>query len=182
MRKKAILGIILLFFCLFAPNNAQAQMPFVLGAVLETGSGLIGANDYGTGIVRVTPFAGIWLHGLGFARVGINMGSRKVSSNGTSEEDERFDISAQIGFSPIGPEHPYITASYTRSEAYSASSDFEWNEWGLGIGHRFSLSPFAGIVAEAEHRWITKHPDRLQNSKISGRRLQMNLGFVAHIL
>ena len=181
MKKNVTLNVILSFFCFFALNSGYAQLPFVLGAVLETGSGLIESDNYGSGIVRITPFAGIWIEGIGFARIGISTGNRDIDSTGFSEELKRFDISAQVGFSAIGPQRPYIAGSYVRSKAYSPSSDIEWNEWGLGIGHRFSLSPLAAIVIEAEHRWIMKHYDRIQRLNISGRRLQMNFGLMAHV-
>jgi len=180
MIKKALLNAILFVFFLSAPICGYAQnLPIVLGAVLETGSGLLENNNYGTGIVRITPFAGIWINGLGFARIGASTGSEEqTDSTGSRNETKRFDFSAQIGFSAMGPERPYITASYVRSKIYSTNSDVAWNEWGIGIGHRFSLSPFAAIVIEAEHRWIPKHHNSSQDLDISGRRLQMNLGFV----
>lgn len=170
-----------LVFCLFAPLCGYAQnLPVVLGAVLETGSGMLENDDYGTGILRITPFAGLWINGLGFARIGISTGSQKKVAHDFSSETERLDISVQIGFSIMGYERPYIVASYVRNNAYSPSNDAMWDEWGVGIGHRFSLSPFAAIVIEAEHRWIPKHYDHLQNIDISGRRLQMNFGLVVY--
>jgi hypothetical protein len=182
MIKNALYSAILFVFCLFAPICGFAQnLPAVMGAVLETGSGMLENNNYGNGIIRITPFAGLWINGLGFARIGISTGSQKeTDSTGSSSETRRLDFSAQIGFSAIGAERPYIAASYVRNKAYSPSNDALWNEWGLGIGHRFSLSHFAAIVMEAEHRWIPKHYDRLRNSDISGRRLQMNFGLVVY--
>ena len=169
-------------FCLFSMICGYAQnLPAVLGAVLETGSGMLEDDNYGTGIIRITPFAGIWINRLGFARIGISTGNQiQTDSEGSSSEIRRLDFSVQIGFSAIGPERPYIAASYVRNKAYSPSSDAVWNELGLGIGHRFSLSPFAAIVIEAEHRWIPKHYDNLQDLDISGRRLQMNFGLVVY--
>ena len=162
----------ILVFCFFAPICGYAQnLPAVLGSVLETS----------TEIIRITPFAGVWINGLGFGRIGISTGSQKqTEAAGSLSETKRLDISAQIGFSAIGPERPYIAASYVRNKAYSPDNDAVWNEWGLGIGHRFSLSPFAAIVIEAEHRWIPKYYDRLQDLDISGRRLQMNFGLVVY--
>ena len=166
--KKNTLFCMILCFC--ASGYAQ-NFPAVLGAVLETS----------TEILRITPFAGLWINGLGFARIGINTGNQKeTDDSGASIETKRLDISVQAGFSAIGPERPYIAASYVKNKAYSPSSDAVWNEWGLGIGHRFSLSPFAAIVIEAEHRWIAEHYDRLKNVNVSGRRLQMNFGLVAY--
>jgi len=181
MRKNAFLSAILPVFCIFALSDGYTQgLPFVLGTVLETGSGLLEDNNYGNGIVRITPFAGVWISGLGFARVGVNTSDKKEThANGSSEEVKRFDISMQLGFSAIGPERPYIAGSYVRNKAYSSNTDAAWNEWGLGIGHRFMLSPFAAIIIEAEHRWITEHYDRLRDLDISGRRLQMNFGLTA---
>jgi len=181
MKKIAFFCAILLFFCIFSPNSVHAQgVPVVLGAVLEVGSGLIESDKYDNGIVRITPFAGVWINGIGFARVGINTGNKKeIDQQGASNETRRLDISTQIGFSAIGPERPYIAGSFVRSKAYYPSTEVAWNEWGLGIGHRFSLSPFAAIVIEAEHRWITEHYNRELNADVSGRRLQINFGLVA---
>jgi len=160
-------------FCLFALINGYAQnLPAVLGGVLEVD---------GTGIARITPFAGLWINGLGFARIGVNTGSHKeIDSKEEVKEEKRLDVSAQIGFSPTGPEHPYIAASYVRNKAHSLSGDIAWNEWGLGFGHRFSLSPYAAIVIEAEHRWIAEHYNPLLEREISGRKLQMNFGLVVY--
>jgi hypothetical protein len=159
-------------FCFFLFINGYAQnIPAVLGAVLEVD----------TEIIKVTPFAGIWVNGLGFARVGVSTGNMKeTDSLGVSSETKRLDISAQIGFSAIGPERPYIAASYVRNKVYSPNSDVAWHEWGLGIGHRFSLSPYAAIVIEAEHRWIAEHYDRARSVDVSGRKFQMNFGLVVY--
>ena len=152
----------------------------MLGAVLETGSGLIENDVYDNGIVRITPFLGVWINNIGFARVGISTNNKKeIDQNGALEETKRFDISMQIGYSAIGPERPYIAGSFVRSKAYYPSTEIAWNEWGLGIGHRFLLSPFAAIIIEAEHRWITEYYDRLKSVDISGRRLQINFGLIA---
>jgi hypothetical protein len=183
MRKFAFFNAIFAIFCLFLPANGYAQkFPAVLGAVLEVGSGMLEDGNYGTGIARITPFAGIWLNGLGFARLGISTGNQKTDSVGILNETRRLDISAQLGFSVIGPELPYIAASYVRNNIYSMKGDAAWNEWGLGIGHRFLLSPFAAIVIEAEHRWLIEHYNRQMDLRSSGRRLQMNFGLVAHLL
>ncbi len=181
MIKNALLNAVLFVF-LFAPVCGYAQnLPLVLGAVLEIGSGLLENNNYGAGILRITPFAGLWINGIGFARIGVSTGSQEqTDSEGSASETKRLDLSAQIGFSAIGQERPYIAASYVRSKIYSPNSDAAWNEWGIGIGHRFSLSPYAAIVIEAEHRWIPKHYDSQQDIDISGRRLQMNFGLVVY--
>jgi hypothetical protein len=169
---------ILAFLCLLFAANIHAQLPFVLGAVLETGSGLLPGGDYGTGIARITPFAGVWINGIGFARLGASTDSKKINGNVNSEERKRLDISVQAGVGLLGPEYPYIALSYAKAGSYSRAGDSKWNEWGMGFGHRFSLSPLAAIVIEAEHRWIAEHYNE-QREQVSGRRLQINFGLVA---
>ncbi|MDR0517043.1 MAG: hypothetical protein LBH25_08375 [Fibromonadaceae bacterium] len=182
MNKLKIHRAIFAFLCVFA-IDAKVAMPVILGAVLETGSGLLESGNYGTGIARITPFVGIWMDGLGFARLGASTASQKeVIDPGVSEELNRLDFSTQIGLCIIGPEMPYIALSYVRAGSYSQNSqigDSKWNELGAGFGHRFSFSPSASLVIEAEHRWITEHYDRRRNKEVSGRRLQMNFGLVA---
>ena len=152
----------------------------VLGGVLEIGSGLIENDNFDNGIVRITPFLGVWINGIGFARVGISTSNKEeIDQQGESNETRKFDISMQIGFSAMGPERPYIAGSFVRSKAYYPGTEVAWNEWGIGIGHRFLFSPLAAIVIEIEHRWIAEHYHRLRSADISGRRLQMNFGLVA---
>jgi hypothetical protein len=172
MKKNALFKAILPVFCFFMPISGHAQnLPLALGAVLEVSSE----------IERITPFASIWLNGLGFIRVGVNTGSQEeIDSLGDSNEAKRFDLSAQIGYNITGPERPYITASYTRNKIYLTNSDMTWNEWGVGFGHKFSIAPIAGIIIEAQHIWITKHYNQAQNIDVSGRRLQMNFGFMVY--
>jgi hypothetical protein len=172
MIKNPLFNAILFVFFLSAPICGYAQnLPLMLGSVLETSAE----------IIRITPFAGLWINGLGFARIGASTSSEEQTDfTGSKSEAKKFDFSAQIGFSAIGQERPYIIASYVRGKIYSPTSDVAWNEWGIGIGHRFSLSPFAAIVVEAEHRWIPKHYDNSQEIDISSRRLQMNFGFVVY--
>jgi hypothetical protein len=173
---------IFLLVCVVSAACFAQNFPFILGGAVEIGSGMLDDSRYGTGFARITPFAGFWVNGLGFARIGASSGSQKESGSEEDFEIKRLDISAQIGYSAIGPERPYITASYSRNKSYSKNSDAAWNEWGLGIGHRFSLSPFAAIIIEAEHRWVAEHYNREKKSDISGRRLQMNFGLVANPL
>jgi hypothetical protein len=173
----------LIYILAFLAINAYSSFPVILGAVLEMGSGLLESGDYGTGVARITPFAGLWIDGLGFARLGVSTGSQKESGPGVSEELTRLDFSAQIGVSVIGPTLPYIAISYVKAGSYSKNpqtGDSKWNEFGAGFGHRFSLSPFAAVVIEAEHRWIMEHYDRQRGIDVSGRRLQMNFGLVAN--
>lgn len=51
-------------------NTTGNKMPFVLGGVLETGSGVLANGDHGIGLIRVTPMIGAWINGLGYLRLG----------------------------------------------------------------------------------------------------------------
>ena len=170
-----------MFLCFFSVLSVYAQLPVVLGAVLETGTGLLSGDDYGAGIVRITPFAGVWINGIGFVRLGASTDSHKrVSDYEEPEELKRMDISIQAGVTVLGPQYPYIALSYVKAGSYSNVGDSKWNEFGLGIGHRFSLSSFAAIVIEAEHRWIEEHYNKARYELVSGRRMQINFGLVAN--
>jgi hypothetical protein len=172
----------ILFCLLTAALSVQAQsLPFVAGGVLETGTGMLGQDRQGAGIVRITPFVGAWLSGIGYLRLGFSPWSYETKdAEGNRTEWKQRDFTVQAGFALGGPERPYIAATYVRARTLSRQGDTEWTEWGAGIGHRFRLSPLAALVAEIEHRWIPEHYDRLQNLDVSGTRLQLNLGLAVY--
>jgi len=68
-----------------------------------------------------------------------------------------------------------------RARTLSNLGDTEWNEWGLGVGNRFQVSPFAAFIGELEYRWIGDHFDRLRETDVSGTRLQLNAGIAVYV-
>ena len=135
----------------------------------------------GTGIVRVTPFIGAWLQGLGYAKLGGSAwNSSIVDSNGTNRGYS--DVSLQLGVSLGGPGRPYIIGSYTYVSQLSDIGDVSWKELGLGLGTFFQLSPLSAITLEAEYRWVDSHYDPLNDLTISGTRVQLNMGFLVYFI
>ena len=161
----------------------QATIPLIAGAQLESGMGSLPQARTGTGIVRVTPFVGAWLMGIGYAKIGGSVWSSTLSdSNGVNHGWQERDFTTQIGVSLGGPQKPYIIGSFTRCSELTDLGDATWREWGLGLGTFFTLSGYSAITLEVEHRWITSHYDPLRDLNIDGTRIQMNLGFVVYFL
>ena len=172
-----------LILLLFSAAWVRAQaLPLVAGATLETGSGLLAQGRQGNGMVRLTPFLGAWLQGLGYVRIGYSPWDYKqTDSTGLKTTVRQRDISVQAGVSLGGADRPYVALTYVRARSLGSTGDSEWNEWGAGLGHRFTLSPYAAIVTEAEYRVISEHYDRARDLDVSGSRLQLNLGFAVYV-
>lgn len=168
---------------LFVIMGARAQvLPFVVGGVVETGAGLLNEGRSGTGLVRITPFAGVWVQSIGYVRIGYGLWDYSdADSTGHGVQVEQRDLSLQAGLALGGPERPYVAITYVRSRNLSNLGDSDWNEWGLGIGNRFQVSPFAAFVTEVEYRWIGDHYDRVRALDVSGTRLQLNAGLAVYV-
>lgn len=184
----------LLWFSCFAFSQSAAQdatqaapvgasgnkAPFIVGGLLETGSGLMADGTQGIGLVRITPMVGVWLNRLGYFRLGYGL------YNYTQEPDDgkkltvkQRDFSAQLGLSlGLGP---YLQASYTRAKNLSDLGDVTWNEYALGLGTFFQLGTKSAFVAEVEYRWVLSHYNPFAQETVSGSRLQINLGFVVYV-
>jgi len=161
-------------------NTTGNKMPFVLGGVLETGSGVLANGDHGIGLIRVTPMIGAWINGLGYLRLGYGFNNYvQDPDEGEKREIEQRDFSAQLGISlGFGP---YLQGSYTRTKNLSDAGDVAWNEYGLGLGSFFQLGIKSALVFEIEYRFISEHYDPFEKETISGTRLQMNIGFVVYV-
>ncbi len=174
----------IVWICLLLSIAAWAQigakMPLVLGGTLEVGTGVMNDDEEGSGIVRITPFAGAWIQGLGYFRVGYGMYDFTTKPDGKEKYAVKHrDLSIQLGVA-IGP-GPYAQVSYARAKNLSAVGDVAWHEWGVGIGTTFQLSAMAALVSELEYRWILSHYDPIIEENVSGSRLQLNLGFVIYV-
>lgn len=172
-----------LFACviLFTATNASAQkLPIIVGGTIETGTGVMADDEQGTGIVRITPQIGAWIMGLGYFRVGYGLYNFTVHPDEDEKETVRHrDISLQLGIA-LGT-GPYLEGSYTRAKNLCDLGDVAWNEWGVGLGTMFNIGASSALVMELEYRWVLSHYDPLQEEKINGSRLQLNLGFVVYV-
>jgi hypothetical protein len=163
--------------------SAQPTVPLIAGSQLEMGMGSLPQARTGAGIVRVTPFLGAWLNGIGYAKIGGSMWSSSLSdSNGVNHGWEERDFTVQLGVTLGGPQKPYLIGSFTRCNELTDLGDATWREWGAGLGTFFTLGGYSAISLEVEHRWISSHYDPLRDLTINGTRIQMNLGFVVYFL
>ncbi len=172
--------ILLLFFT--ATSFAQ-KLPFVIGAVAETGYGILNDGSEGAGLNRMTPFLGAWVQGIGFFRVGYGFYnySRTEKSSGEHLYVRSRALNATLGITPLGPGRPYLTGSFTHARKLANVGDVTWNEWGIGGGATFQILPTAAIVTELEQRWILSHYDPVADLRVHGTRLQFNVGFVVYV-
>ncbi len=152
----------------------------VIGGVAEIGTGHLNDHSHGSGVVRMTPFVGVWLQGLGSLRIGYGLFNyTEHPENGKKQTVEQRDFTVQLGVS--AGLAPSFLLSYTRARSLSSLGDASWNEWGAGIGVKFQIIPTVAFVSEMEYRWITEYYDPLHNKDVSGTRLQMNLGFLFYV-
>ena len=173
--------IFLLLFFFASISFAQSKLPFVVGSTVEIGTGIMNDDTEGTGIVHITPLVGAWIQGLGYLRVGYGLYNfSSKADNGDKISVKHRDFSLMLGFSILGP-GPYLQGSYTRAKNLSALGDVTWHEWGVGLGTTFRLSPMASIVSELEYRFVLSHYDPVLEEKVSGSRMQLNVGFIVYV-
>jgi len=173
---------VILLLCLWSGlAMAQGNLPFIVGAQLETGVGAM-PSSVGAGVVRATPFVGAWIDGIGFVKLGVAYWQASlIDSADVDHGIEQKDLTIQVGSNFGGQGRPYWIASYTRGNSYSDKGDVSWSEWGSGIGGFFELSKMSAILMEAEYRWVGEHYDPLHDLTISGTRIQVHIGFVAYV-
>ena len=174
---------ILCILVLLISASAYAQkLPLVVGGVAETGYGILNDGTDGAGLNRMTPFIGAWINGIGYCRLGYGMYNySRTDADGEHLSVRSRAFSATLGASLGGPGKPYLIGSFTRSKQLANVGDVTWNEWGVGGGATFQIVSTAAIVTELEYRWIRSHYDPVKELRVSGTRLQFNVGFVVYV-
>ena len=173
--------ILFLALCFFSASFAQ-KMPFVVGAVAESGYGILDDGSEGAGLNRMTPFVGIWLQGIGALRLsyGIYNYSR-TDGEGDHLSVRSRALNVSLNIAPGGAGRPYFIGSFSRARKLSNIGDVIWYEWGVGGGATFQVLPTAAIVTELEYRWILSHYDPVADLRVKGSRLQFNVGFMVYV-
>ena len=136
------------------------QTPLFLGASLGFGSGTGVGTERGLGLRQIEPMLGVWLPGLAFARVGYGF----------------FDFNEEDLLGQL-----YLVGNYSRVKELSDLGDVAWNEWGAGFGSLLHLFGKGVLFAEVSYRWVLEHYDPFVNKKVSGSRLQFNIGFFTYV-
>lgn len=166
--------------CFCCGLAAASNLPFVVGGTVDVGTGVMNDDENGAGIVRITPFVGAWLQGLGYLRVGYGLYDFESNPDGGEKVSvEHRDFSVMLGVTVFSG--PYIQGSYTRAKNLSKIGDVSWNEFGVGLGTNFILSASAALVTEIEYRWVLSHYDPILEETVSGSRLQLHFGFVVYV-
>lgn len=167
---------------LVACAYAQPKIPLIAGAQLESGIGSLPGGKTGTGVVRILPYLGVWLPGMGYGKLGATyFESSSTDSNGVEYGWEERDYTIQLGVTFGGPQRPYLLGSYTSANQLSDIGDADWTEWGLGLGAIFPIGGMSAITMEAEYRWIEEHFEAVRNRNVEGTRIQLNLGFLVYL-
>ena len=75
----------------------------------------------------------------------------------------------------------YIVGSYSRVSALSENGDVSWNEWSAGFGTYWAVFTRTLLTMDIGYHWVLEHYDPFLDKKVSGGRIQMNLGFVVFV-
>lgn len=167
-----------------ASNGAgmmSMQLPLFLGGAFGLGSGAgVGDNGHGVGLCQIKPMLGVWLPGYAFLRLGYGFTSYEEKDDDDKKiEVENSNFSVELG-SHLFSEF-YVVGSYSRANALSENGDVSWNEWSLGIGSFWPVFSRTFLMFEISHYWVREHYDPFVDKKVSGRRFQMNFGFVVFV-
>lgn len=180
----------LLFALLLGAGNSFAQegsalagvrFPFMVGGALGFGSGTGVGTDRGLGLRQIEPMIGIWYPGIGFLRAGYGFFDYSANADdGIKTEVEHSDFDIELGGHLLS--ELYVVGNYSRAKELSDVGDVAWNEWGLGFGSLLNIFARTMLFAEVSYRWVLSHYDPFQKKKVSGSRLQLNLGFSAYLI
>lgn len=161
-------------------STTGIHYPFFVGGALGFGSGTGVGADRGIGLRQIEPMLGIWYPGLGYFRVGYGFFDyEEDADDGEDYEVEHSDFDLELGVHVFNI--LYVTGSYSRVKELSDLGDVAWNEWGAGFGSLLNIFAKSMLFAEISYRWVLDHYDPFLDKKVSGSRLQFNIGFAAYV-
>ena len=161
------------------------RLPLFLGGAFGLGSGAgVGDNGHGIGICQIKPMLGVWLPGYAFLRLGYGFSSYEEIGEDEKKEEVKSEVESSIFSIETGAHilsEFYVVGSYSRVSALSENGDVSWNEWSLGIGTFWAVFTRTFLTVDISHYWVREHYDPFIDKKVSGRRFQMNIGFVVFV-
>jgi hypothetical protein len=161
-------------------DASSIRTPFFLGASLGFGSGTGVGTERGLGLRQIEPMLGVWLPGIALARVGYGFFDfNEEADSGDKYEVEHSDFDIELGVHLLG--QLYLIGNYSRVKELSDLGDVAWNEWGAGFGSLLHLFGKGVLFAEVSYRWVLEHYDPFVAKKVSGSRLQFNIGFITYV-
>jgi len=161
-------------------DASTIRTPFFLGASLGFGSGTGVGTERGLGLRQIEPMLGVWLPGIALARVGYGFFDYNEETDDDEDvEVEHSELDIELGVHLLG--QLYLIGNYSRVKELSDLGDVAWNEWGVGFGSLLHLFGKAVLFADVSYRWVLEHYDPFADKKVSGSRLQFNIGFITYV-
>lgn len=161
-------------------DASTIRTPFFLGAALGFGSGTGVGTERGLGLRQIEPMLGVWLPGIALARVGYGFFDYNEETDDDEDvEVEHSELDIELGIHLLG--QLYLIGNYSRVKELSDLGDVAWNEWGAGFGSLLHLFGKAVLFADVSYRWVLEHYDPFADKKVSGSRLQLNIGFITYV-
>ena len=161
-------------------DASTIRTPFFLGAALGFGSGTGVGTERGLGLRQIEPMLGVWLPGIALARVGYGFFDYNEETDDDEDvEVEHSELDIELGVHLLG--QLYLIGNYSRVKELSDLGDVAWNEWGVGFGSLLHLFGKAVLFADVSYRWVLEHYDPFADKKVSGSRLQLNIGFITYV-
>ncbi len=156
------------------------QLPLFLGGAFGIGSGAGVGDGNDVGLCQIRPTIGAWFPGLAFVRLGYGFSSyEEIDDDDKKNEVSTSNFSVEAGMHLLS--EFYVTGSYTRANALSENGDISWNEWSVGIGTFWAVFARTMLTMDVGYHWVLEHYDPFIDKKVSGGRIQMNLGFVVFV-
>jgi len=168
---------------LFAPGTGGMNMmrfPLIVGGSFGLGSGAGVGDGHGVGLCQIRPILGVWVPGIAFLRLGYGFSSyEETNDENEKDEVEHSEFNVEIGTHLLS--EFYLTGSYSRVNALSENGDVSWNEWSFGFGTFWSVFPRTNLTLDIGYHWVLEHYDPFLEKKISGGRMQINVGFAVYV-
>lgn len=156
------------------------HMPLVVGGIVGFGSGTGVGTERGIGLRQIDPVIGIWFPQVAFFRAGYGFFDCDEKTDDGDEVDvEHTSLDVELGLQVIGD--VYLVGNYSRIKELSDVGDVAWNEWGVGVGSLLNIFSKTLLFAEVSYRRVLEHYDPFLYKKVSGSRIQFNLGFAAYV-
>lgn len=156
------------------------QLPLFVGGSFGIGSGTGVGDGNDVGFCQIKPSIGAWMPGLAFLRLGYGFSSyEETDENDKTSKIKSSDFSIDVGVHILS--EFYVMGSYSRANALSENGDVSWNEWSTGFGTFWAVFTRTLLTLDVGYHWVREHYDPFIDKKVSGGRVQINLGFVVFV-
>lgn len=163
-----------------AGNVMNMRLPLFLGGSLGLGSGAGVGSGNNIGVCEIKPMLGAWMPGLAFVRLGYGFSSYDEKNDDDKiNEVEHSNFSVDLGVHLMS--EFYVMGSYSRVNALSENGDVSWNEWSMGFGTFWVVFSRTFLTLDVGYHWVREHYDPFLDTKVSGGRMQINLGFAVFV-